>query len=37
MEKNLAIWGNLKNKIIQSEEFIVKESRHCNVSIFNKP
>ena len=34
MENNPTIWSEIvKNRVIQSEEFNMKESRRCNVSI----
>ena len=33
MEKNPTVWRKI-DKVIQSDEFIVKESRRSNVSVF---
>ena len=33
MEKNPTVWRKIKNKIIQSDEFIGNESWHFNVSV----
>ena len=32
-KKNPTVWRKLENKVIQSDEFIMKESRRYNVSI----
>ena len=33
MEKNPTIWRKIENKVIQSEESNMKESRYFNVSV----